>query len=209
MEGNDSRLKKDDFKMKNEIVEKLNKHLDRNLNSESDVLYIMVQARKLLEQIEHGSAKFPVLVFYANWVVHSCLDKKHPGRKAMLDHINMAAFVVSHLDTRDASFHVPAQISKAISFYPLRKNMDSFFREAAISMGIFSNKTWRKFITLLVGIIIDIPLRDVAREFPHMEEFSYIHRQNSQNYRNDSKAIACWKLVSKGGLISEGPVYLK
>jgi hypothetical protein len=55
------------------LVEKLQSELHRLIETEMQVVYILVEVRKLLE---HNSQKdlYPVLNFYGNWVVHTRLS---------------------------------------------------------------------------------------------------------------------------------------
>lgn len=194
--------------MKNAIVEKLNRHIQKGIVSEADVVYLLVETRKLLEHTQKMIMDYPVLAFYTNWTVHTRLSRAHPGRKEMLDHINKAAFVNMHFDKKGSSIHVSLQMSKALSFYPLRKEMDIFFRNNDIRTDLVNNTLWNRFILLLIEILIDTPLDDIKNEFLSMREFSLIKRSDSENYRKDKKAIACWKIICSNGAILEGPVYL-
>src|SRR5689334_22719679 len=58
---------------RNSIVDKLHPELQRPIEAEIQVVYILVELRKLLE---HDGKKhaYPVLNFYANWVVHTKLS---------------------------------------------------------------------------------------------------------------------------------------
>lgn len=194
--------------MRSAIVEKLNKHIQKGITSEADVIYLMVETRKLLEHTQKKSKGYPVLAFYTNWTVHTRLSRTHPGRREMLGHINKAAFANMHFDNKGASVHVPLQMSKAISFYPLQKEMDIFFRDNDIRTDLVNNTPWNRFILLLIEILIDTPLNDIKNEFSSMREFSLINKSDSKKYKEDKKAIACWKIICRNGVILEGPVYL-
>lgn len=194
--------------MRNVIVEKLNKHIQKCITSEADVVYLMVETRKLLEHTHKMIRDYPVLAFYTNWTVHTRLSRTHPGRKEMLNHINKAAFANMHFDKKGSSVHVSLQMSKALSFYPLRKEMDIFFRDNNVRTDLVNNTLWNRFILLLIEILIDTPLDDIRNEFSSMREFFLISKSDSENYRKDKKAIACWKIICSNGSILEGPVYL-
>lgn len=113
-----------------------------------------------------------------------------------------------HFDNKGASVHVPLQMLKAISFHPLRKAMGIFFRDNDIRTDLVKNTPWNHFILLLIEILIDTPLDDIKNEFSSMREFSLINKLDSENYRKDKKAIACWKIICSNGAILEGHVYL-
>ncbi len=61
--------------MKNGVIEKLNAHISGGLHSEADVVYVMVEIRKLLEHLRIKGRDYSVLAFYCDWVLHTSLDR--------------------------------------------------------------------------------------------------------------------------------------
>lgn len=55
------------------IVEKLHPELQKPIETEMQVVYILVELRKLLEH-EGKKDAYAVLNFYGNWVVHTKLS---------------------------------------------------------------------------------------------------------------------------------------
>src|SRR3954470_6482909 len=55
------------------IVEKLDRQVRKGLQSEAEVVYLLVQTRKLLE-IDQRKREFEALVFHCDWVVHARLS---------------------------------------------------------------------------------------------------------------------------------------
>jgi hypothetical protein len=58
--------------MREAIIEKLSKHLSAPPSTEADVVYALVQIRKLLER-DKVSSSYPRLKFFCDWVVHGGL----------------------------------------------------------------------------------------------------------------------------------------
>src|ERR1700722_19466113 len=61
--------------MKDDIKAKLRKVLTRPISSEEQVVYIMVELRKLME-INGDADNFPSLLFHCDWVAHPVMDRK-------------------------------------------------------------------------------------------------------------------------------------
>jgi hypothetical protein len=194
--------------MRNEIAEKLNKHIKAGVASEKDIVYLMVEVRKILEHTKSVVGKYPILAFYTNWIVHTRLTKPHPGRKEILQNANVVAFLSRmRFDKDSETFIKRHHIPKAISFLPLRGEMQSFLIENGIATDVVDNENWRSFTLLLIEVLIDSPLEDVENEFSSIKAFSFVKEPNSAD-QGDGKAVAYWKLVCKNGVILEGPVRL-
>ncbi len=88
--------------MREAIIQKLNYHLAGGMKQEADVVYFMTEVRKLFEH-EASAAKYPALSFYANWCLHTKID-----RQSFADHF---------LDVLD----------KALIHYETDKNAGAFF----------------------------------------------------------------------------------
>lgn len=56
------------------IAEKLVPKLQEQISDESQVVYIMVELRKLLEH-EQVKSRYDIVNFYGNWVVHTKLEQ--------------------------------------------------------------------------------------------------------------------------------------
>src|SRR5689334_1584141 len=60
--------------MKNDIAEKLNREFGEEIVSERQVVYILVEARKLLEQ-QGVLRRFPAFGLCSDWAVHPKLNR--------------------------------------------------------------------------------------------------------------------------------------
>lgn len=65
-----------------ELVEKIQRLLDRPLTKEMQVVYLLVELRKLMERAAYDD---PVLKMFCNWVVHINLENKGPGATLLLN----------------------------------------------------------------------------------------------------------------------------
>ena len=65
--------------MEDEVVYKLRLEIKRTLRKESQVCYILVLARKLLEHEPSKRDSFATLEFFCDWALHIKLTKYHAG----------------------------------------------------------------------------------------------------------------------------------
>src|SRR6476661_1859347 len=61
--------------MRNEIVEKLRAELGRGLQTEAQVVYVLVEIRKLIEHSEHRVRYLSVL-FFCDWALHVKMSRQ-------------------------------------------------------------------------------------------------------------------------------------
>src|SRR5438128_1875039 len=62
--------------MKLQIVEKLRSELVQPISAERQVVYILVETRKLLEHMETEKDEFETLEFYCDWAMHVELSRR-------------------------------------------------------------------------------------------------------------------------------------
>lgn len=204
------------------LIEKVNSQIARGIKTEAEAVYFMVQLRKLLENYEKDIRdRYPLMSFYSTWVVHTRLDRRHPGRREALKYFNQAAFIQTYLkgvkvEFPDKSVKVSAipVVSKGLSFYPLRKEMGEFAHYSGLNSDFLSNRSWAEFVPLLVEALVNSPQLPMEGEFlpdsgDHLASFSFMRKLDSEYYQGDVEAIACWKITCKNGEIIEGPVYLR
>jgi len=67
-------------KMKDELCSKIQAIIDRQIRKEMQVVYLLVEARKLMDRENYTD---PVLRTFSNWVVHTSLENRaalHPKK---------------------------------------------------------------------------------------------------------------------------------
>jgi hypothetical protein len=65
--------------MEDEVIYKLRLEMKRTLRKESQICYILVLARKLLEHEPTMRPNFATLEFFCDWALHTKLTKHHAG----------------------------------------------------------------------------------------------------------------------------------
>lgn len=143
--------------MKNEIIEKLNNFLSTHnpLTEECQVLYLMVQIRKILDYLDDKT--YSILRFYCDWAVHTKKSHTEPIREVIErieGSINKGrAFGKQFLADNSSPFEFMGLIE-------LQREMESFFKDVALPEAIFQNSNWSDFRHLLLRILANQPITD-------------------------------------------------
>lgn len=118
--------------------------------SREDVCFIMVQSRHLIE-ISGDKGKFRIASFYADWVVHSALDRSPVCFEMLKDLTERLAANFS-----PTSPDLTTQISAVIGFPKLRAEMKELFTSNNLSTAIFDyRENWKNFVSFLLWHILD------------------------------------------------------
>ena len=147
--------------MQEEIIRKLNKHLDliknNPLDKESYVVYLLVEIRKVIDRLQLKSI-YPILRFYCNWTLHI---EKSRDNNDIIDVVKKMETSIAngHTFTKER-IHIPAddEIFKFMGLEKLKIEMVDFFREASLPEEIFQESNWFSFKDCLVAVLIDQPI---------------------------------------------------
>jgi hypothetical protein len=140
------------------IVDKLNREFHANLATEAQVVYILVETRKLLEQ-QNTLATFPAVKLCCDWAVHPKLDWGARDVLKLFDD-----FEIEYVNKRAAI--APADFKPLHGFATLSnfrgELIDSLAPHGVDVQPLKSDDYWRSFVRLYTGVIQDCPLE--ARE---------------------------------------------
>lgn len=144
--------------MKPDIIYKLNTEFEQDITTERQVVYILVEARKLLENGQQLK-QFPALSLCMDWAVHPALDRKP------------ALAILSHFDVYETEFRKSGITMKEFDLKPLNEFIAlNSFREEFISAlraqgvetaALESDEYWRSFVQHYMGVIQDCPLQAI------------------------------------------------
>jgi len=152
-----------------EILEKLNTFLERHktFSEESHVLYLLVEARKLLDR--DNNRKYPILRFYCNWSVHTDKDSTRE-METIMDEIY-----------RDIERQIsnPALVgmtgkTKIIGFMymeDLQAEMIKFLQEYEMPTLLTDKGNWLEFVNLLGKILADQPIKSPCKS---IKQFAFL-----------------------------------
>jgi hypothetical protein len=135
------------------IIEKLRAQLRKPIELEQQVVYMLVQIRKLLES-QNLKKTFPVLVLYADWVVHAKLTRSSVAREIIEAFEEWCIRIANgqHLTLQDAAYRYLNEIA-------LRAEMRSFLEFSELPVEICTDaQRWGEFRSALVSTIEGIPL---------------------------------------------------
>jgi hypothetical protein len=152
--------------MRDAIIEKLNRHMSSAPKTEADVVYALVEIRKLLEQSGHQD-DFSRLVFFCDWVLHPGLNRKEA--KAVLGELD------ERLGRYDASrpweIDPDGQVHELLSFRRFCQELQAYCAEAGIAeVWTRDHLAWRDASRLYSEIVRDCPLSMSRKDY----EFNYL-----------------------------------
>jgi len=155
--------------MKNDILDKLKDHCSCELNSECQIVYLLVEIRKFLDYNKNGmlyKKQCPFLRICCSWAVHIKIDDTKPF-KEMFEQIDKK--IQEYYDENKDEETLKKQISNIILLKKFKDQLSDFLENFNIR-NITSNKQeWEKFIQSFLSVVSDCPLVKVSE---HIEQFS-------------------------------------
>jgi hypothetical protein len=133
------------------IAEKLAPRLEEQIRSESQVVYIMVELRKLLEH-EQLKATYDIVNFYGNWVVHTKLEDSPIADKIVcyFDDLNRIG--------AGEELAVEQGISRLIGHMPFQSQLRACLAQLCLSTTLSDDAQFGAFCAELGKVIEDCPL---------------------------------------------------
>ena len=139
---------------RNSIVDKLHRELQRPIEAESQVVYILVELRKLLE---HDGMKdaYPVLNFYANWVVHTKLSASPVADRI----VRLFDEVLYRKINQSTNMKLEDDVVEVFNETSLREELHAFLEPFGLPTELCTDSAnWYCFRKKLAGVIEDAPL---------------------------------------------------
>jgi hypothetical protein len=136
------------------IIEKLALHLGKPVATEPDVVYLLVELRKMLEH-DNTKGTFPVLNFHCNWVVHTTLSDSAIAEK-IVGHFDELPNLLENV--RNGHLPIPAEMERLINQEQLKKELGECLESYGLPTTVCSND-WIQFSDALCRVIEDCPLQ--------------------------------------------------
>lgn len=127
--------------MRNNIKDKLQLELGREIKEEAQVVYILSRVRKILE-IDKNNDKYRKLKFYCDWALHAEIDR---GTKAFQQELEKLIEGDQDIGAKFFTYHY------------FDEEFLAFLSEYEISKGIYDNEKL-SFKSLMAKIHSDTPL---------------------------------------------------
>ena len=135
--------------MTDELLRKIQHVLDRRITNEMQVVYLLVELRKL---IDRGGYKDPVLRTFSNWVVHTSLENRADGSTLILSEFD--DFMAELYERKKLLPH-----PKHISLGAFREALVRCFEHFDLSAKFVKDLAeWKRFSKLYCLIVSECPI---------------------------------------------------
>ena len=149
--------------MEEEIIGKLRDFLNKHtpMTEECQVVYLMVEIRKLLEIFEPINHDFLTLRLYCDWSLHTIIDraKLSLDMRSLIERIDKSITAGATFNNRQ---HIPSDFGQSLyefaSLSKLKDNMISFFTNISLTDSLFVEKNWESYRNLLLKVLTDQPV---------------------------------------------------
>lgn len=144
--------------MVKDILSKLDIELQQEIASDRQVVYILVETRKLLESLPVRDG-FESLDFYCNWAVHTQMDRA--SAKALVRKVdeNFSKLLGSGLNEQDNNW-----LDAVLSLESFRTQFLKFLEAHGLPKEACSDRCWPTFLHFYSRVIQDCPLLCVCED---------------------------------------------
>jgi hypothetical protein len=182
--------------MRGDIAEKLNRELQEPIRDERQVVYILVEARKLLEQ-EGVLETFPDFKLCSDWAVHPKL--RGPAAQQILAYFN--AYEIERRKD-DVTLHAfqPKPLQDFLSLKSFRDEMMAGLQTYGVdSAPIVTDEFWQPFVQCYMGVIRDCPLEAWEQNATHVSHVSALAwPEDMANQIYPGKRVVQWNWTLTG-----------
>ncbi len=134
------------------LKQKLQQLFDVGIRTEAEVVYALVETRKLLE-IQQQSDAYPALAFHCDWALHSHMDRR-PARLMLKTFDDYCDKCIAGTDTKDDW----KAISATLHASQFRDELEQFLTSLKIKPNL-DLRRWFQFLHLCSLVIEDTPLK--------------------------------------------------
>ncbi len=155
--------------MREEIVAKLNREFGEPIRTERQVVYILVEARKVLEK-EGVLETFSNFKLCSDWAVHPKL--RGPAAQQILAYFN--DYEIEHAKS-GVTLHEfqPKPLKDFLSLTSFRAEMMEGLRACGVEADrIATDEFWKPFVQCYMGVIRDCPLEALEQNAKHVSHVS-------------------------------------
>jgi hypothetical protein len=191
--------------MEYEIKRKLTKLLIKGIAEEADVVYFLVEARKLIDRRNLdaerlGGQKYENqdLRMYANWIAHASLRETRSANLALL-----RCFEQEFVSSRDQGR--PWATTAYEMFLPLKQCLSDFFVWAGIDQQltdlITDDLKWQRFLLAYYQVMCDCPIsiKEERDRLPNVAEVSLMEGQPLETRDGRTFFGVSWVVIAHDG----------
>jgi len=159
---------------RNSIIEKLDRELREPIVSERQVVYILVEIRKLLS-LSGSDADFRSLRFHCDWAVHIKLDRA--GARLVLQEFDEHQCRIEDSKVAGKAEEVPEDVEsldklmKIVELRAFREELLMFLQQNGLPADqVEDGGMWVEFLRHYLNVIEDSPLVCSSPGFTHVRE---------------------------------------
>jgi len=174
------------------IVEKINDLITSSnaFSSEKDVVYFLVQLRKLMER-EGIHKKHASVTFYCDWALHPKKTRNHKDIKG----IYVSIYKECKASYNEEDDNNEDSILSLLQFKSLRNDIELVFEEYELDKKLLDEKMWTAFSKKLLGVLKDQPLV-LGNEDINIKEIMITKADNNEFH---IQVIFCEPITDKRG----------
>jgi hypothetical protein len=151
--------------VQHDIIRKLSEELREPIKSERQVVYLLVEVRKLLELTGELDNR-PALKFHCDWLVHS--ELRGPQAQDVVRKFNRYQELTEALHAKEQTppeaMQVLAEVDAVLKLANFRQDLREFLEQHGLDSSLTKNgDKWHSFLGAYCGIISDCPLKCVIQ----------------------------------------------
>lgn len=174
--------------MTDELLRKIQEVLKRRITNEKQVVYLMVELRKLMDREKY---KDPVLRTFSNWVVHTDLTYPQEG----------SAFILKEFDHQMIELFDHKRNSQQLAHVSLtefRLSLHRCFKHFGLTnQFIEDSKNWKKFVQLYSSIVAECPITFKASK-DNLKYIKQVEIRGVSRFHKEWRSID-WRLTMRDG----------
>jgi hypothetical protein len=157
--------------MKPDIITKLAQELEEPIGSERQIVYIMVELRKLIE-LNGDGAKYPALKLHCDWVAHPILQGQAAQEIVRLfDQYQKIMDEAAQGGEQAGDMAFMGRLGPTLTMTNFRNQLNTYLRSQGLDPSIPNdNGNWANFLTYYARVIEDCPLRCVSQGLKYTDE---------------------------------------
>jgi hypothetical protein len=185
----------------NNIIEKIRPYLSRPLQSECEVVYVMAEIRKVLEQHDaSGLPRLNVLNLFCNWALHTASYKDSTNIKVYFSAYDLKS------DMTPEEFLDSRFFKEIMNLAIMKKELGEFLNIHRLPDVLLKCEQWSNFVDLYTGVVSEVPMRYTKNDLlpDEIEDIMLM----KIDHGNELQPFARWTVQLKNGRVfSEDILY--
>jgi hypothetical protein len=182
--------------MRDELLQKIEAELHQPIDSERQVVYILVEIRKLLYRNQVPKTDCPHLRMLCDWAVHVDLD-----RDIVKEHMLILNGIADRLRSNTMTAEDTARSSRVFDLVEARNEFLDFLRKWHLSRrlpDVYGPLWWANFLRYYVRVVADCPLVLKAEQTKKSKNKTRSQNAVGNLKKINSAAMKGYKIVEPG-----------